>query len=297
MVAAVNAGIDMVMVPFDFRRFIDTTHKAVGDGRIPMRRIDDAVRRILTAKTSIGLVDGVDDWPRLSVVGSSEHRALAAEAARRSAVLLTNNGTLPLRPTPDLLDLAGSAADDIGVQCGGWTVEWQGASGPITAGTTLREAFEAALPGVRYSPDGSFAHGDRAPVGLVCVAEEPYAEGPGDRTVPTVREQDRVVFERMRARCDRLVVVIFSGRPLVIPDILATADAVVAAWLPGTEATQLPGLLLGGLEFEGRLPQPWPRTAADLDATDAVPHYHAGHGLSAGDESTVGMAQPSNGAT
>ncbi len=280
--AALNAGIDMVMVPFDFRRFIDATQRAVRDGRIPMRRIDDAVRRILTVKAGLGPDGKGPERPPLSVVGSSDHRTLSAMAARRSAVLLANNGTLPLQPVPQRLELAGSAADDIGLQCGGWTVEWQGASGQITAGTTLREAFEAALPGVSYSSTGSFPDADRAPIGVVCLAEDPYAEGLGDRAVPTVRQEDRVVFERMRARCDRLVLVIYSGRPVVVPDLIDRADAVVAAWLPGTEATELPGLLLGSFCFEGRLPQPWPRSAADLDTPDQQPLYRFGHGLAPG---------------
>jgi beta-glucosidase len=279
VVAAINAGIDMAMVPFDFRRFIAAVTDGVTDGCIPLSRIDDAVRRILTAKASIGLHAGATDRPRTAVVGSSRHRALAAEAARRSAVLLVNDGTLPLRPVPDPLDLAGAAADDIGLQCGGWTVEWQGAVGPITPGTTFRSALEATVPSVRYEADGRFPEPERSSVGIVCVAEDPYAEGPGDRAVPTVRQHDRVVFERMRARCDRLVVLVFSGRPLVIPDVLERADAVVAAWLPGSEATELPGLLLGLHPFEGRSPQPWPRSAADLDTASLTPLYSVGHGL------------------
>lgn len=278
VVTAVNAGIDMAMVPFDFRRFIAAVTDAVADGRIPRARIDDAVRRILIAKASLGLASDDPDRPPLDVVGSVRHRALAAEAAWRSAVLLENDGTLPLRPLPEHLDLAGVAADDIGLQCGGWTIEWQGATGPITPGTTFRTALEAAVPSVGYAADGHFPDSDRSPVGIVCVAEDPYAEGLGDRAVPTIREQDRIVFERMRARCDRLVVVIFSGRPLVIPDILERADVAIAAWLPGSEATELPGLLLGSHPFEGRLPQPWPQSASALEAPDHPPLYPVGHG-------------------
>ncbi len=263
VVTAINAGIDMVMVPFDFTRFIDTTTHAVADGRIPMARIDDAVLRILTAKASLSGAGGAE--PPLDVVGAPGHRALAAEAARRSAVLLANDGTLPLQPIPASVDLAGVAGDDIGLQCGGWTVEWQGAEGRITQGTTLRQALEGAIPNVSYAADGQFPH-ERAAVGVVCIAEDPYAEGLGDRAIPTVRKQDQIVFDRMRARCDRLVLVIYSGRPLVIPKLLEEADAAVAAWLPGTEATELPQLLLGDAAFEGRLPHPWPRTAQDLPA-------------------------------
>ncbi len=279
VVAAINAGIDMVMVPFDFKRFIAVTTEAVADGRIPQDRIDDAVRRILAAKAALG--EG-DERPSLSVVGAAEHRELGAEAARRSAVLLSNDRTLPLQPTAGPIYLAGEAADDIGLQCGGWTVEWQGAPGPITSGTTLRQAFEAESADVHYSPDGRFADDDPVDIGIVCIAEEPYAEGPGDRAAPDVRASDREVFERMRTLCRRLVVVVFSGRPVLIEDILSRADAVIAAWLPGTEATELPGLLRGRDPFEGRLPQPWPGSPADLDDPQATPRYPLGHGLTLG---------------
>ncbi len=281
VVTAINAGVDMVMVPFDYRRFITATTDAVAGGRIPMGRIDDAVQRVLAAKAGIGLLEPADG-PPLSVVGAAGHRALAAEAARRSAVLLANDGLLPLRNASEPLYLAGAAADDVGLQCGGWSIEWQGATGRITEGTTLRQALEAALPDACFSADGRFPGDEMLKVGVVCVAEEPYAEGVGDCAVPDVRAEDRLVFERMRARCERLVLVIYSGRPLVVTDLISRADATVAAWLPGTEATELPGLLLGRWAFEGRLPQPWPRTAADLEAANGSPMYPFGYGLGRG---------------
>jgi beta-glucosidase len=281
VVTAVNAGIDMVMVPFDFRRFIDVTLAAVRDGEIAMARIDDAVGRILRAKAALGFDDvSPPRRPSLSAVGSEEHRSLAAEAARRSAVLLHNDGAaLPIE-NPPVIEVAGEAADDIGLQCGGWTVGWQGAAGPVTAGTTLLTALRAAVPcPVRFDASGSFPDAEPADVGIVCVAEAPYAEGLGDAAIPAVRVHERAVFERLRQRCRRLVLVVMSGRPLVMPDLIEQADAVVAVWLPGSEATQLPDLLLGRAEFEGTLPQPWPRTGADLDDPAAPPLYAVGHGL------------------
>ncbi len=271
VVTSVNAGVDMVMVPIEFRRFVDALTAAVRAGRVPMRRIDDAVGRILRAKAAIGLFDGptADPVP-LAVLGSGEHRALAAEAARRGAVLLKGDGALPLRPPPERLVVAGAAADDIGLQCGGWTAGWQGSAGPITDGTTLLDALRAALSDrVDYAPDGSASGRHR--VGIVCIAEPPYAEGIGDRAVPTASDQDRAVFARMRARCDTLILIVYSGRPLVIPALIEAADAVVAAWLPGSEATALPGLLLGHAPFTGRLPQPWPTSREDLEAQTGRP--------------------------
>ncbi len=281
VVAAINAGVDMVMVPIDWRQFIAAMEVAVADGDIAVARIDDAVRRILRAKEALGLDRGdVADAPPLSSVGSSDHRALAAEAARRSAVLLENRGGLPLRPGADPIELAGRAAADIGLQCGGWTVGWQGGTGATTPGTTLVEAFHRTLDcEVAYDATGQFP--DRPPggVGVVCVSEPPYAEGPGDRAVPGVSDDDRAVFAKMRERCDTLILVIYSGRPVLVSDLMDRSDAVVAAWLPGTEATELPGLLFGHYQFEGVLPQPWPAAAADLGDPQAVPRYPIGHGL------------------
>jgi beta-glucosidase len=281
VVAAINAGIDMVMVPIDYRRFIAVMEDAVADGDIPRARIDDAVRRILVAKAGLGLDRGdPGEVPALSVVGAREHRKLAAGAARRSAVLLENRRGLPVPPETDSIEIAGRAADDVGLQCGGWTVGWQGGIGAITPGTTLVEAFRQTFDGdVVYEARGHLPGGTSGGIGVVCVAEPPYAEGPGDRAVPTVSDDDRTVFARMRERCDTLILVIYSGRPVLVSDLMDQADAVVAAWLPGTEATELPGLLFGNYQFEGVLPQPWPDAAVDLGDPDTVPRHPIGHGL------------------
>ncbi len=278
--AAINAGIDMVMVPFDHRRFIEAATKAVANGNIAMSRIDDAVHRILRQKVALGLFDATVDPPSLSEVGAPAHRSLAAEAARRSAVLLKNDAVLPL--TTESIDLAGVAADDIGSQCGGWTVGWQGARGPTTTGVTLLDALRDTAPAtVTYDPVGRFAGAKASRTGIVCIAEEPYAEGPGDRALPTAGAEDREVFERMRERCERLLLVIYSGRPLVIPDLIERADAVIAAWLPGSEATELPTLLYGKHPFEGTLPQPWPGAESDIVNKGATHQFPLGFGLMA----------------
>jgi beta-glucosidase len=278
VVASINSGVDMVMVPIDYRRFIEVMTRVTSSGLIPMARIDDAVRRILTAKSSAGLFDPQNESPPLSVVGSQEHRSLAAEAVRRSAVLLKNDRGLPLPPGARSINVAGKAADDIGLHCGGWTVGWQGGPGRITPGTTLVDGLRA-LPTweVEYDADGRFP--ERGSVGILCIAEPPYAEGPGDSATPTASEEDRAVFARMRNRTDVLILVIYSGRPLVIPDLIAQADAVVAAWLPGTEGAALGDLLAGLHPFEARTTQPWPLSFAALGDPDAAPLYATGHGL------------------
>ena len=279
VVAAINAGIDMVMVPEEWRRFIDVMATAVSNGEISIQRIDDAVIRILSAKESIGLFETDHHQPPLSSIGSSEHRALAAEAVRRSAVLLENSGALPIAGGIESLVLAGVAADDIGLQCGGWTVGWQGSPGPITDGTTLLDGLKEVFgERVRYSPDGRLSADERVEVAVVCVAERPYAEGPGDRAVPTVTEEDRAVFTRVRRQADRVVLVIYSGRPLVIPDLIEQADAVVAAWLPGSHGAALAEPLVGSQPFEGSITQPWPATS-DLEDQGGSPLFEIGHGL------------------
>ena len=278
VVASINAGVDMVMVPIDYRRFIEVMVRATSEGLIPMRRIDDAVRRILRAKSSAGLFGPQPESPPLSVVGSQEHRSLAAEAVRRSAVLLKNDRGLPLPPDAGSIKVAGKAADDIGLQCGGWTVGWQGGSGRTTPGSTLLDGLRAENTwDVEYDPDGRFP--ERCSVGILCIAEPPYAEGPGDSGAPTATDEDHAVFARMRDTADVLILVIYSGRPLVIPDLIAQSDAVVAAWLPGTEGAVLGELLAGLHPFQAETPQPWPRSFADLGDPEADPLYAAGHGL------------------
>lgn len=281
VIEAINAGVDMVMVPLDFRRFIDATRRVVKAGEISMDRIDDAVGRILSAKLALGLFEQEQARPPLSAIGSTEHRSLAAVAARRSCVLLKDEGVLPLAPD-EPVDVAGVAANDIGLQCGGWTVGWQGGTGATTEGTTFVEALRASHSGdLAFDAAGEFAGRAPSRIGIVCIAEEPYAEGPGDRELPSASESDRALVDRMRQRCERLVLVIYSGRPLVMTEMIAQTDVVIAAWLPGTEAAQLPGLLTGDYPFEGRLPQPWPETAADLDDPSGG-LYPVGHGQRVG---------------
>jgi len=209
-----------------------------------------------------------------------EHRALAAEAVRRSAVLLKNNSALPLPPGARSIEVAGTAADDIGLQCGGWTVGWQGGVGRTTAGTTLLDGLRASSPhGIEFEPSGRFSSLDRPDIGIVCIAEPPYAEGLGDSATPTATDEDRITFARMRDRCDVLVLVVYSGRPLVIPDLIDRADAVVAAWLPGSEGAALGELLAGAHPFKAHTSQPWPRSFAASEDPEHTPLFPAGHGL------------------
>jgi beta-glucosidase len=261
---AINAGIDLVMVPDDYTRFITTMTSLVQGGTIPQSRIDDAVTRILRVKFEMGLFENpMPAAGKLANLGSDADRAIAAQAVAESAVLLkTNSGALPIASSQKVL-LAGEGADNIGIASGGWTISWQGAPGPITTGTTLKEALAAKLGNnLNYDPTGNFTAGTKADVGVVVVAEQPYAEGVGDSSTLKLPESDVAIVAKVRPLVNKLIVVVMSGRPMLL-DGFSSADAIVAAWLPGTEATGLADVLLGTKPFVGTTPYTWPKTAAD----------------------------------
>jgi beta-glucosidase len=262
---AINAGIDMVMVPTDYIRFITTMKSLVQAGTIKQDRIDDAVTRILRVKFEMGLFEKpMPAAGNESKIGSAADRAIARQAAAESVVLLkTSPGVLPLPSSGKKVLLAGRGADDIGIQSGGWTITWQGSAGPITPGTTIREALEAQLGNdLSYDSDGEFAAGTKADVGIVVVAERPYAEGVGDSATLALPQQDVALVAKMRPLVEDLIVVILSGRPVVLGG-LESADAIVEAWLPGTEATGVADVLFGDKPFVGTTPYTWPATPAD----------------------------------
>ncbi|MDX1689791.1 MAG: glycoside hydrolase family 3 protein, partial [Acidimicrobiia bacterium] len=290
VVAAINAGIDMNMVP-GTDAFIDVLREAVDRGDVPIERIDDAVRRILRAKFALGLFEQpYPDPALLGSIGSPAHRDLAEEAVARSLVLLVNDGeTLPVEGQTILV--AGAGADDIGRQSGGWTIEWQGGVGPITEGSTILDGIRRhAGPDTTlvFEPRGRFDATDRGDVGIVVVGELPYAEGVGDTSRPVVRDHEVALVLDIRERVDRLVVVVVSGRPVVLGEIAHTADAVVAAWLPGSEGAAVAAPLFGAAPFTGLLPFAWPRSTQQLPLGHDTgttgcsgPLFPYGHGLTA----------------
>ena len=291
VVAAINAGIDMNMVPTGYNLFIDTMMMAVENGDISEARVDDAVRRILNVKFQLGLFEQPYSDPSLfDLVGSDDHRALGREAVAKSAVLLKNeNEVLPLSKDGGLIFLAGEGADDIGLQCGGWTITWQGSTGAITDGTTLQDAFEATYNGrVQYNRFGRYdnildENGDLAiaEVGIVVVAERPYAEGVGDSNNLTLSENEIDMIARVAERSERVVVLVMSGRPLVITEALDMADAWVAIWLPGTEGQGVADVIFGDQPFVGKTPFTWPATMDQLPlgSYDTEPLFPYGYGL------------------
>jgi beta-glucosidase len=291
IVTGINAGIDMNMVPYDYIRFINTMKKALQDGDIPTARIDDAVRRILTVKFELGLFDHpLADPTLLATVGSDAHRTLARQAVRESLVLLKNNtATLPLGKGTTLIYVAGQGADDIGLQCGGWTIEWQGKSGAIQPGTTILQGIRSAVSAsTRVEYNSSAAFDGMADVGIAVVGEQPYAEGVGDASDLNLSPTDVQIITGLRLHSRKLVVVILSGRPLVISAQFQTADAWVAAWLPGTEGAGVADALFGDFPFTAKLPYTWPRSNSQLPinmnnssslAGCAAPLFPYGYGL------------------
>jgi len=268
--AAINAGVDMVMVPYDANKFINTLTQAVQTKAVSMERIDDAVSRILTAKFELGLFERpLPDGSQASQIGSQAHRAIARQAVAESQVLLKNdNAALPLAKNTPLIVVAGLAANDIGIQCGGWTVGWQGHAGAITTGVTILQGIQAAATGkVEYNRVGNYKDlpsGAQADVGIVVVGEQPYAEGLGDKADLSLSQDDNDLVARVRPLVKKLVVILISGRPMIINDALAKADAFVAAWLPGTEGGGVADVLFGDKPFTGKLPFTWPKSNGQL---------------------------------
>ncbi|MBN2704394.1 MAG: glycoside hydrolase family 3 C-terminal domain-containing protein [Pontiellaceae bacterium] len=268
---SINAGMDMAMEPNGYREFFTLLKQLVEEGTVPMSRIDDAVFRILRVKFAMGMMDedyvGEGNPVLQAQFGSDEHRAVARQAVRESLVLLKNEKqTLPVSKTLGRIHVAGQAADNIGVQCGGWTVQWQGQSGNVTTGgTTILSAIKKSVSdqtSVTYSKDGTGANG--ADIGIVVVGEPPYAEGSGDSRELKLAPAELAAVNNLKASGIPVVVVLLSGRPLIINDVLDQADAFVAAWLPGTEGQGVSDVLFGDYPFTGKLSFTWPRSIDQL---------------------------------
>ena len=262
--SAVNAGIDMMMVPDKYREFLAGMKANVEASRIPAARIDDAVRRILTVKFRLGLFERpFGDPSQLDKIGSAEHRAVARQAVRESQVLLINrDDVLPLAPTVSSILVTGRGADDLGMQCGGWTISWQGSMGRPTDGTTVLEAIKKAAPNTRVVLSKSGEASSRVDVAVVVIGEVPYAEMKGDRTDLALDPADIEAVKQAKQAGSRVIAVLFSGRPLILEPILADVDALIAAWLPGTEGDGIADVLFGKYNPTGKLSVTWPRSMA-----------------------------------
>ncbi|KZX87645.1 1,4-beta-D-glucan glucohydrolase [Erythrobacter sp. HI0037] len=282
---AVDAGIDMFMAPDSWRMFYDSTLAQVRDGTIAMDRLDDAVARVLRLKERLGLFEMRKPSQRAlsgeyELLGAPDHRAVAREAVRKSMVLLKNTGVLPLQPGGRIL-VAGDAANDIARQSGGWTLSWQGTGlendlfpGATSLWSGIEQAATATGGSAQLSEDGTFTQ--RPDAAIVIFGETPYAEFQGDIATLQLRPELRgpiATMRRLKEQGIPVVAVMITGRPLYVNEALNTADAFVAAWLPGSEGAGVADMLFAGadgapaFEFQGLLPTAWPATARHGGAT------------------------------
>ncbi|MGA2657915.1 MAG: glycoside hydrolase family 3 N-terminal domain-containing protein [Verrucomicrobiota bacterium] len=277
---SINAGIDMVMLTDHYRQFCQQLKELVGEGKAPISRIDDAATRILRVRFAAGLMDQgrspLADRSLHQSFGSAPHRALARQAVRQSLVLLKNDRkTLPLSKALARIHLAGPGADDLGRQCGGWTIDWQGSLGNhIPGGTTILYGVKHAvspITKVTFSPDGTGAEG--ADVGIVVIGEKPYAESNGDNAQLTLAPEDLQAVASLKKAGIPVVVILLSGRPIILGDILNQADALLAAWLPGSEGEGVADVLFGDCKPTAKLSFAWPRSAAQIPAHVGDPNY------------------------
>lgn len=263
-----------VMVPLRYKQFMDDLTFLVESGEVLMSRIDDAVERILRVKFVAGLFEyPFSDRSLLDIVGCKLHRELAREAVRKSLVLLKNgknpeNPFLPLDRTAKRILVAGSHADNLGYQCGGWTSTWFGGSGRITIGTTILDAIRESAGDkteVIYDeyPSTNTLAGQYS-FAIVVVGEPPYAETLGDNKELVIPFNGSDIISSVADKIPTLAILI-SGRPLVLePQVLEKVDAFIAAWLPGTEGRGVTDVVFGDFEFEGRLPMTWFRSNDQL---------------------------------
>ncbi|XP_071707066.1 uncharacterized protein [Rutidosis leptorrhynchoides] len=282
IVTGMNTGIDMFMVPYNYTEFIDGLTYLVKNNFVSMSRVDDAVKRILRVKFTMGLFERpLADYSMVKYLGSQEHRDLAREAVRKTLVLLKNGkSTAPLLPLPKKASkilVAGSHADNLGYQCGGWTLEWQGLSGNITDGTTILSAVKKTVDPktqvvYKENPSGKLVKSGKFDYAIVVVGEKPYAETFGDSMNLTITEPGPSTIKNVCGSV-KCVVVVISGRPVVVEPYVKTIDALVAAWLPGTEGQGIVDVLFGDYGFTGKLARTWFKSVDQLPMNVGDAHY------------------------
>ena len=273
IITAINAGIDMVMVPGEhsdkshsYIEFINLLKESVLEGLVSLKRIDDAVYRILKIKYSMGLFEKpLKDYKKLNEVGSSSNRELAREGVNKSVVVLQNNNILPISKNIKNILVAGEHGHDLGYQCGGWTITWQGGSGNTTIGTTILDGIRDKIgnhSSVTFSENGDGARDHDITVAVV--GEIPYAEMQGDRESLELSSKDKILIERLIKTGKPIVLILISGRPMIITPYLEHVDAVLAAWFPGTEGIGIADLLFGDVPPTAKLSFSWPKNMSQI---------------------------------
>jgi beta-glucosidase len=291
----INAGVDMVMaVDGDLAHFQEGLKEAVDSGYVAQERVDDAVRRILRQKFRLGLFENpYPDSSLIPHIGSPAHRDKARQAVRESLVLLKHeNNVLPLKKKGSKIVVIGEHADNAGLQSGGWTIAWQGTQEHYAGATTILQGIQAMAEGdVIYDKHAKGHHYD-ADIALIVVGEKPYAEFMGDIKDDsayqlTLDEKHQHYINAYAQKGPKIVVILISGRPLVVTKQIEQSDAFIAAWLPGSEGHGIAEVLFGHYNFKGKLPHSWPKSVADYNGkygpnfweSSIIPLYEFGYGL------------------
>ena len=287
IITSINAGIDMVMVSGQgqpYKKFMRLLKESVEEGSIPLARIDDAVKRILKVKLRNGLFDNpIVENDALEVIGSDAHRDIARQAVRESVVVLKNDDIIPISKDSKSIVVAGRGADNLGMQCGGWTINWQGGQGDITVGTTILDGIKKSVSSetnVIYSIDGQDLNDVDGDLAVVAIGEDPYTEFFGDKDNLDLLDDDIETINTLKDKGYKVMVLLISGRPMNIADHINNWDGFAAVWLPGTEGDGISDILFGDFQSSGKLSYPWPIKAEyGANADDKELLFKFGFGL------------------
>ena len=287
IITSINAGVDMVMVSGQgqpYKKFMRLLKENVEEGSISMERIDDAVSRILKVKLRNGLFSNpMVQNDNLQVIGSDDHRNIARQAVRESVVVLKNENLIPISKESKSIVVAGRGADNLGMQCGGWTINWQGGQGDITIGTTILDGIKESVSTetkVIHSKDGTDLGNVSGDLAIVVIGEDPYTEFFGDKDNLDLLEEDIQTINNLKDKGYKVLVLLISGRPMNIADHLDNWDGFAAIWLPGTEGNGVSDILFGDFQSTGKLSYPWPLNAEDgANAPENDLLYNIGFGL------------------
>ena len=287
IITSINAGIDMVMVSGQgqpYKKFMRLLKENVEEGSISMERIDDAVSRILKVKLRNGLfTNPIVQNDNLQVIGSDDHRNIAKQAVRESVVVLKNENLIPISKESKSIVVAGRGADNLGMQCGGWTINWQGGQGDITIGTTILDGIKESVSAetkVIHSKDGEDLGNVSGDLAIVVIGEDPYTEFFGDKDNLDLLEEDIQTINNLKDKGYKVLVLLISGRPMNIANHLDNWDGFAAIWLPGTEGNGVSDILFGDFQSTGKLSYPWPLNAEDgANTPENDLLYNIGFGL------------------
>ena len=270
IITSINAGIDMVMVSGQaqpYKKFMRLLKESVEEGSISMERIDDAVQRILKVKLRSGLFDSpLVENNSLNTIGSDDHRKIARQAVRESVVLLKNENIIPISKNINKLVVSGRGADNLGMQCGGWTIDWQGGQGDITIGTTILDGIKNAVSkdtNILYSENALDLEDSDGDLAIVVIGEDPYTEFFGDKENLDLMDEDLNTIKNLKNKGYKVLVLLISGRPMNISDHIENWDAFAAIWLPGSEGDGVSDIIFGDYESTGTLSYPWPINTED----------------------------------